>query len=654
MKAHQISNNSMARGRLLVTLLVTLSSTEHVLWGAHSSVSGGVTAFPEDWMESFSTNPEFENGSTMGRTEDAALPVSTVEDSNAPMDESVAPEKEEDREVHDHNELLFPPKQVRESVSGDETEIDWPWSGHGNKTDNSCASNKDCSSCASSSWECHWCEKNDACHAKGSVHGCSIGMDCQKKDNKNKTDHSCHAYEDCSTCSSSSWGCHWCEFDGVCHAKGSVYGCTEGMNCNKEKKNETDKSCASHHDCSSCALSSWGCHWCAHDNACHTKGSMYGCTMGVDCYSSDRCMRKEPDPLDKLVFTNMGTLPFFIILFLAGTCLCCSTLCFALAGGIKGAYEDLANMASTTPAYTNMANPDRDTESPSNVMELTGISVQQDGLDDDADSTEDEGEAVATAVKREWWKAPNPFGSNSSKPSRNGYMPLSPGGLDDGPEFSVSAMSQLHESSAPNMRNKGSAHMSCLYNACRMCYLLTVFIVGFFVIFSVRYFPKIPDYNVCSDGLAWKSIVDSLTSLKVEASFEILVSVENPNHLDIVLDLGKGTFYHADAFVGTFSIPTSTITAMSISDVLIVATFSPDRWEALSLTSEYYKGTLQFLVNSQSTVRIPSLANYAFESKMNNIIVQVNDPKLDDRHLCACPQWKDFKNHTQPSFLAIE
>jgi hypothetical protein len=130
--------------------------------------------------------------------------------------------------------------------------------------------------------------------------------------------------------------------------------------------------------------------------------------------------------------------------------------------------------------------------------------------------------------------------------------------------------------------------------------------------------------------------------------------VENPNHLDIVLDLGKGTFYHADAFVGTFSIPTSTITAMSISDVLIVATFSPDRWEALSLTSEYYKGTLQFLVNSQSTVRIPSLANYAFESKMNNIIVQVNDPKLDDRHLCACPQWKDFKNHTQPSFLAIE
>eukprot|EP00550_Attheya_septentrionalis_P001184 CAMPEP_0198282462 /NCGR_PEP_ID=MMETSP1449-20131203/2271_1 /TAXON_ID=420275 /ORGANISM="Attheya septentrionalis, Strain CCMP2084" /LENGTH=651 /DNA_ID=CAMNT_0043978727 /DNA_START=149 /DNA_END=2104 /DNA_ORIENTATION=+ len=647
----------MVRGRLLVTLLVTLSSTEHILWRAHSSVSsGGVAAFPEDWMGSFSSNPEFEDGSTMDRTEDSALSVSTVQNSNARMDESTAPEKEEDGEVHDHSELRIPPKQVMEGATGDEMELDWPWSGHKNKTDNSCASNKDCSSCASSSWECHWCEKDDACHAKASVHGCSIGMDCQKKDKKNETDHSCHAYEDCSTCSSSSWECHWCEKDGVCHAKGSVYGCTEGMNCNKEKKNETDKSCASHHDCSPCALSSWGCHWCAHDNACHTKGSMYGCTVGVDCYSADRCMRTKPDPLDKFVFTGIGPLPLFIILFLAGTCLCCSTLCFALAGGIKGAYEDLAHMASTNPAYTNMANPDRDTESPSNVMELTGISVQQDGLDDDADFPEDEGEGEATAPavrKKEWWKAPNPFGSSSisSKPSRGGYMPLSPGGLDDGPEFSVSAMSQLHESSAPNTRNKGSTHMSCLYNACRICYLLTVFIVGFFAFFSVRYFPKIPDYNVCSDGLAWKSIVDSLTSLKVEASFEILVSVENPNHLDIVLDLGKGTFYHADAFVGTFSIPTSTIAAMSISDVLIVATFSPDRWEALSLTSEYYKGTLKFLVNSQATVRIPSLANYAFESKISNMIVQVNDPKLDDRHLCACPQWKDFKNHSQPSFL---
>jgi len=44
-----------------------------------------------------------------------------------------------------------------------------------------------------------------------------------------------------------------------------------------------------HKDCEECTSSPWDCHWCAHDNACHIFGSMYGCVSGVNCYSDNRC-----------------------------------------------------------------------------------------------------------------------------------------------------------------------------------------------------------------------------------------------------------------------------------------------------------------------------------------------------------------------------
>ena len=55
---------------------------------------------------------------------------------------------------------------------------------------------------------------------------------------------------------------------------------------------------------------------------------------------------------------------------------------------------------------------------------------------------------------------------------------------------------------------------------------------------------SIPQSNVCSDEFAWDSIIKSLTSLKVEASFDILAysSVKNENHTGIVLDGIGGSF----------------------------------------------------------------------------------------------------------------
>jgi hypothetical protein len=156
----------------------------------------------------------------------------------------------------------------------------------------------------------------------------------------------------------------------------------------------------------------------------------------------------------------------------------------------------------------------------------------------------------------------------------------------------------------------------------------------------------VPTYNVCNDNLAWKSIVSSMTSMKVEADFEILVSVLNPNHFEVDVEMGRGQFYHEGVFVGTFDIPPTKCPAMSIMDVRVVAHFAPEKWEALSLTAEYYKGTLAFDLNARATFRFPFLIDFAYPASFNNIHVKVNDPKLNDRHLCKCPKWSDVENKT--------
>ena len=193
--------------------------------------------------------------------------------------------------------------------------------------------------------------------------------------------------------------------------------------------------------------------------------------------------------------------------------------------------------------------------------------------------------------------------------------------------------------------------MNCLFNACRACYVINVLTILAFVIGSIRYYPKIPQYNICNDSIAWKSLVDSMTSMSIEGSFEILASVMNPNHFDVAVDMGRGTFKHNGADVGTFVMPPTVISAMSITDLTIIASFTPEKWEALSLSAEYYRGTLAFTIDAQYMIRVPVLFDYSKEADLSNMYVKVNDPNLKDRHLCACPNWDDIKNKTRPLLL---
>lgn len=570
-----------------------------------------------------------------------------------------------------------------------------------------CSNVVSCEECNTYSSFCHWCESDDTCHVIGSPHGCMVGSKCsgthdnsdddkKRKDDPNQftnTSSTCNQVESCEECNSFHT-CHWCNKDMACHAIGSPHGCLVGSSCDK-KKNDDDKrkkdGCFVHTTCAECALASTFCHWCAHDNACHSKGSVYGCVTGVDCYDISHCKRTTPEPLHPHAnynFANgIGPFPLLVIFISTSTLLCCVTACGCMASGIKGAYDDLADIAARD--YHR-----RDWDSEGNMIhrerERLDVTEGQDILTSsslsrsiDAPSTRVAARRSERAIAREAARAERRSARDQqeqvaitncdrNEETKEEDFPVTENDNEDRTEETRRLLDDEEEAVPGNyvrmqdeqeveqrtqapvrellhpfrrpFRFAPRTHMQRLYNACVGCYLVSVAIILLCAFSSIRYFPKKPVYNICNDAIAWKSIIDSMTSMKVSADFEILASISNPNHFDVAVDMGKGAFYHDGAFVGTYEIPPVVVEAMSITDILIVASFAPEKWDALSITAQYYKGTLVLHVDSETTIRVPALADYTFTATLRNLIVHVNE--LSDRSLCACPTWSDAQNRT--------
>ncbi len=527
--------------------------------------------------------------------------------------------------------------------------------------------------------------------------------------NKNKTDNACHVHQNCTACTSASHACHWCAKDEQCHAIGSWYGCAIGASCNAPKKN--NDTCSAHTDCTTCTLSSSLCHWCAFDEQCHAIGSIYGCSHGVNCYSNDRCKRSQPEHIDVTTFEDVGFLPVAIIVILALGCMCCSTVIYAGASALKGAVDEITDVnlnsggmhtRSTTrvppsQAFANHSNhamyqsydvddDDGDfgynelgdeeeedrvaglEEARSGSAEGNGETLDEEEADSDSptsrnkkmsqqsslvaseshDSTDagnglEQKKKKTTPVRRKKTKRGN-HDENEDQHEHAANGALEGEGLElEQQNLLPSVTAHPDPSRLPvNNARRSNGALICLLRSCRVWYFFTVVTTLLFATSCVIFWPKAPTYNVCSDEFAWKSIIDGLTSLKVEGSFELLISVENKNRLDIALEGVGGTFHHDDVEVGTFEMKRSIIKASSITDVLITCTVVPSRWEALGLISDYWKGKLVFVADVSGMVKIRGIG-ISLPVKLDDVLIKVNDPDMKDRHLCACPEWKDVK-----------
>jgi hypothetical protein len=474
---------------------------------------------------------------------------------------------------------------------------------------------------------------------------------------------SCTDLIGCEDCSST-YTCHWCDHDGACHARGSVYGCAWGGTCrsrpdDRPKENST---CASHDKCSDCALSSHFCHWCEQDNACHSVGSPYGCAIGVDCYSNERCRRKgsEPQP-GGLVPDDIPTAGFVVLLTVALLMVGCLSCCHYCATNVKGAYDDLATItmaASVAPMSVIGGHAGHF------FTTLEPNATEQEGHDDDhvdpqqRHSGKDHLNGDPASRKPE--DVERQHHSLDALQDPPGSVPDDP----DDPHHNSPFYLMNEEANTPNPSrqenrpllhptfNDGSIvgideppHMKKLYRACSIVYYISVALVLVLVGTAIVLYPQRPVYNVCNDAVAWKKIMSNLIAFKLGASFEILLSLNNPNRIVAALEKGKGSFKYDGRDFGTYEIPPVTADAMAITDLMLIARVTPDKTQALQIAEAYYLGKLILEAEFEGTIRIPALFDFTFDIHVKDIVVNVNE--LSDRSLCHCPTWDGHgKNHS--------
>jgi U3 small nucleolar RNA-associated protein 7 len=459
---------------------------------------------------------------------------------------------------------------------------------------------------------------------------------------------SCSSLMTCENCTNT-LTCHWCDHTESCHARGSFYGCTWGSTCHRDDppKPKENSTCAAHASCSDCTLASHFCHWCEHDNACHAVASPYGCAVGVDCYSNDMCRRKTSQPLPGgFLVTDIPTLSLITILTMGLIIIGCLTCCHYMSTQVKGAYDDLANISiAATVAPLSVIGGYAEQLHQQEVEDRNVIDTAQEDqellLPSNAVSTAggDEREPDEEPIPEEI-----PLGGEGVEP--NSYL-----SLDDSHPGQIAARNQesrllLHPSfngSVAEILDDGR-HMKKLYACCTVIYVLAMLLVVALVGVCILFYPRQPLYSVCNDAVAWKRIMTNIAELKFDASFEILLSLSNPNRLRVVLDTGKGSYSFEGNQFGTFEIPPVTADAMAINDLMLLAHVSPDRQQALQLLEAYYMGKLILEAEFEGTVRIPAFFDVSFDIHLTKIVVDVN--AFADRSLCHCPTWEDRKNHT--------
>jgi hypothetical protein len=545
---------------------------------------------------------------------------------------------------------------------------------------------------------------------------------------------SCMIHESCQECYGASSTCHWCDHDGTCHVKGSVYGCLRGQTCSddpapvpsptppaptpskptrapsKHKKKPAKASCSDHGSCSECALSSLFCHWCGYDNQCHSVGSVHGCTSGVNCYANKRCHRTEPETVYDTVW-NMSVSPLLIIYCVVSCAmmLCCYTCCFCGVKATKGAYEDIilntaaatadvvleqqslmsrANSAPirigstirTAPISRMQSIEERDGASQEEGQSSGSVTREQrhqdefhpdaeadpdpDASNTDKQTTEDNNVNVRYQSQSvdQWENLEDPMILMPHQPLHDETSELSqtllPKAAYNGGRYYSSSGGRGDTTRASTILSRKSYRDSlksrntqCLLGCCSLMYTVAMLWTIAMSVATFMYFPRMPTYTVCNNEFDWKSIVEGMTSAKLEAEFELLLSIHNPNRVGVDLVMGSGSFSHDGTYIGRFDIPAHTeIRQQSISDVLVTITLKPDKWEALALTTEYYRGILAFSVDTAVTVSAPALLGYTYQAKFGNVLVHVSaDAQGDDRSLCACPQWKDEKKKSKPN-----
>jgi len=380
-------------------------------------------------------------------------------------------------------------------------------------------------------------------------------------------------------------------------------------------KNKSN-ACKAHTSCGECSSSSWGCHWCGHDNACHPIGS--GCVKGMECHDNNKtchgsdcdnaekktCQRTKAERVKPVPLGEGIGIGFFVAVSgLTLVAFLCFTFVYCTVGSMKNEYDDLVVASNPDQQCTTFFFMPK-----SEGQDLLQVTESTIDYEDPEDAT-----------------LPLDSLSASERPE---------------PQTALTPLIPVTNNSRIESTEQAYTRMDRLYTRCSLCYIFTILSLGLVSFGAFFYFPRIPVYDMCNDTVAWKSIIDSMKSLEVDAKFDILVSVLNSNRLDVQLNTGRGDFRFDGSYIGTFELPPNAVLkANSITDISITAHLTPEKRQVLKLTEDYYQNKLVFMIDLQAEASLPFLpGGHSFAVSMDDRRLDVlHTPNPSDQEsLCAC------------------
>merc|ERR1711933_223346 len=125
----------------------------------------------------------------------------------------------------------------------------------------------------------------------------------------------------------------------------------------------------------------------------------------------------------------------------------------------------------------------------------------------------------------------------------------------------------------------------------------------------------------------------------VYADFEFLVSVYNPNRVEVKVEKVAGTLFYppeGGTQIGTVTITNFTVAAGAVSDTLATVSLSLERWVALDLAQLYARGKLKVGAKARVDFSVLAYGLKLIHSSMVQEGIEVDTAAPLDMHYCNC------------------